>query len=97
MKTALCVFAGVLLFCVVAYVSAGCGGRQDLERGLEASRDVATYAAACAAGAKEVDDAKCAGDPACLEAVKTKYAPLADAFDAFHAFWCGVSPESEGC
>jgi hypothetical protein len=75
---------------------AGCKPEQ-VAKYAEAGRDVATYAEACAVAAKAVDDARCHGDPGCLQSMIDKYAGIADALDKMHAIWCDFAPKSEGC
>lgn len=92
----------VTLTVVVLWLSAcsglGCGGAavRKVEAVAHAARDVAVVAEVCSFEAKERAMADCKTD-ACKADVLRKYAPIADALDAFHAAWCTLSPSSEGC
>lgn len=75
----------------------GCGGSaQKVEDVAHAARDVSVVAEVCSFEAKEQAMAACSDD-ACRAKVLAKYAPIADALDAFHGAWCALSPDSEGC
>jgi hypothetical protein len=87
---------GIMLF---ALALAGCGASgpiREVEALAHSARDVAQVAEVCAFNAKEAEMAKC-HDDRCKAEVLARYAPLADMLDKFHAAWCTVSPESEGC
>lgn len=83
--------------CAIALVLAGCGASEKVARFAESARDVAAAAEPCLAAAHDVAVQQCSADPACLDAVRSAFAPVADALDAFHELWCEVSPDSEGC
>lgn len=63
----------------------------------EAGRDIAAAAEPCFVDHRDRMLATCAGDKTCEAGVRDAYKPIADAFDAFRAAWCTVSPSSEGC
>lgn len=89
----------VLLVAMFAAASQAACTPQQMEQartGLEAARDIAAVAEPCVAAARDVEIARCESDE-CRRKVVDSYAPLADAFAAFHAAWCSLSPESEGC
>lgn len=75
----------------------GCGASAEVSHALHAARDVAIVAEACTVARKGVQDAACNGNAECLARVREEYAPIADVLDAFHAGWCALAPEHEGC
>lgn len=80
-----------------AFVFFGCGGAaQKFEAVAHSARDVAVVAEACSFAAKEQAMAECIDDT-CKAKVLARYAPIADALDAFAAAWCAAAPEAEGC
>ncbi|MGL4442664.1 MAG: hypothetical protein ACRCU1_03495 [Alsobacter sp.] len=88
-----------LLLLVVALggVQAGCASQEKLSRVLEAGRDVAAKAEPCFVEMQGVDVAACREDAACVAKVKESWAPVADALDLLHEFWCATTPDSDGC
>lgn len=80
---------------------AGCvQHKAELARAMEGARDVVAVAAPCLASVKAAELEACASRPeaeACVVEARARWAKLADALDAFHAAWCLLSPESEGC
>lgn len=87
---------GVLTFAGCAGLGCGSGPIRDVEHLAHTARDVADVAEACSFAAKETEMGTCIDDT-CKAKVLARYSVIADALDAFHQSWCGVSPESEGC
>lgn len=90
---------GVASMCFLAIMTASCGSSdavRKVESVAHAARDVAVIAESCSFAAKEQAMAKCSTDD-CRASVLRTYKPVADALDAFHAAWCALSPDSEGC
>lgn len=89
---------GLALLCIVASTQTGCAGAQEqLRGGLEAARDVVAVAEPCMAAEHDRELMSCNGDATCESTVRAHWAPIADALDAFHAAWCTLAPDSEGC
>lgn len=89
----------LVLFLGLPTAAIGCTPR-DVDRiqsAAEAARDVAVIAEPCFVDARDRMLAACEGSAKCEAEVRKGYEPIADAFDAFHAAWCALSPDSEGC
>ena len=82
---------------VLGGAQAGCAAQDKLARVVEAGRDVAAKAEPCFVAMQGVDVAACREDAACVAKVKEQWAPVADALDLLHEFWCATAPDSEGC
>jgi len=88
---------GVLLVLALGGAASGCGAAQSFEQLAHASRDVLVVAEPCMVAAKQLEEAKCDGHPACVADVKARWRPVADALDRVHFYWCELTPQSEGC
>jgi hypothetical protein len=91
--------ASILALCFLAASQMACKP-QDLEKivtAAEAGRDIATAALPYFEAERDKMIAACSGDAECERKVRDAYRPIAEAYDAFHAAWCAVSPDSEGC
>jgi hypothetical protein len=76
----------------------GCGAKQDLEKALDTSVVIIDRAEPCFVGMQQDELAQCEPDNAeCIQRVKDRWSPVADALDAYRAFLCGISPDAEGC
>lgn len=71
--------------------------RAQLEHGLEGARDAIEIAEPCLVQARAQELATCSGDTACEAPIRARWSRVADGLDAFHAAWCIIAPESEGC
>ena len=64
---------------------------------MQSARDVAVIAEPCLVAQKKRELDECGGVAACVESTEARWSSVADALDGLHAFWCGLSPQSEGC
>jgi hypothetical protein len=96
--TTLIMLGAVMGFVVLTAVLGGCGAKQDLEKALDTSVVIIDRAEPCFVGMQQDELAQCEPDNAeCIARVKDRWAPVADALDAYRAFLCGISPDAEGC
>jgi len=92
----LAAFVGAVVLYIV--LVGGCGGARDqLQKGLEGTRDFVEVAKPCLVAAQDKAEADCKGDAACVAKVQEAFEPAAVGLQAFHDLWCAMSPESEGC
>lgn len=89
--------AGLLLVLALGGVQVGCAAQEKLAHVVEAGRDVAAKAEPCFVAMQSADVAACHEDSVCVAKVKDDWAPVADALDLLHEFWCATAPSSEGC
>jgi hypothetical protein len=88
----------VLGFVVLTAVLGGCAAKQDVEKALEAGRDVAARAEPCFYAMQQAELKQCEPENAeCTARVKERWRPVAIAMNVIHDTWCALSPKSEGC
>lgn len=80
---------------LVLMFATGCGARggPDPATALEGVRTVLVEAEPCMAEEHDRQIAACGDDASCLETTRSHWTPIADALDAFRAFWCATNPE----
>jgi hypothetical protein len=89
---------GLVIMALVAMSQSGCAAKRDLEKALDTSVVIIDRAEPCFVGMQQAELRQCEPDNAeCIQRVKDRWSPVADALDAYRAFLCGISPDAEGC